>query len=464
MPTLSEPVESHTVAIVGRPNVGKSALFNRLARRRISIVHDQPGVTHDRISAPCRYRDSKFMLLDTGGIGSVVDASFFEQVRVEADIAIETASVILLVVDGQAGLNPVDEDLAQVLRKTRKPVLLVVNKIDHEKHVDYEGEFSRLGMGAAISISAEHDRGVGELVERIEALLPKQPIAEDALAAEPSQTDSGRGAEESRVKIAIIGRPNVGKSSLVNAILEDKRTMVSSISGTTRDAVDIPYQRLDESFTLIDTAGIRPKGKRDNSVEIFSVMRAEASIARADLCVLVIDVTAGVTAQDKKIAGLVQEEKKPCLVVINKSDLLDPEREMPEVLKEIRQELFFVDYAPMLTLSAKTGKDVHRLFRAIRNVKENAKQKLGTGVLNRLLQTALTTTPPPLRKGKRFRLLYATQIEKDSSSGLLPPTFLLFVNDAELLSPTYRRYIETQIRAAAPFEGLPLLFRFRGRK
>jgi len=447
------PSSPGTVAIVGRPNVGKSALFNRLAGRRISIVHDQPGVTRDRLCAPSSVGSRPFMLFDTGGIGSAVDAGFSEQVRAEADIAIETAEVILLVVDGRAGLAPVDEELARHLRRVRKPLILVVNKVDHEKHSDFGSDFAKLGLECVVSVSAEHNRGIGELVELIEARLPALPEGEapSEAAAEP-------------LKIAIAGRPNVGKSSLVNAILEDRRTLVSSIPGTTRDAVDIPYERAGERFILIDTAGIRPKGKRGDSVEIFSVMRAESSIRRAALCVLVLDGTAGVTAQDKKIAGLIRDAEKPCVVIVNKSDLLDSEREISSVLKSIREELFFLDYAPIILLSAKTGKDVHRLFRGIRNVRENASVKIGTGVLNRLFQTALEANPPPLRGNKRFRVLYATQIDGDLPGSIRPPAFLLFVNDPELLPPTYRKYIESKIRETAAFHGLPLLFRFRGRE
>ena len=440
-----------TVAIVGRPNVGKSALFNRFAGRRISIVHDQPGVTRDRLSAPCALGKKPFMVFDTGGIGSVVDAGFSEQVRAEADIAIETSEVILLVVDGRAGLSAVDEDLAKHLRRVRKPLILVVNKVDHDKHSDFEADFSRLGFDSVVSVSAEHDRGIGELVERIEAALPETP---DAVPAE---------APPEPLKIAIVGRPNVGKSSLVNAILEDRRTMVSPIAGTTRDAVDIPYERAGEPFILIDTAGIRPRGKREDSVEIFSVMRAESSIRRAALCVLVIDATAGVTAQDKKIGGLIRDEEKPCIVIVNKSDLLEAESEVAAVLKSIRDELFFLDYAPIILLSAKTGKDVHRLFRGIRNVRESASVKIGTGVLNRLFQTALESNPPPLRGGKRFRLLYGTQIDMNPRERISPPAFLLFVNDPDLLPQTYRKYLEGRIREKASFDGLPILFRFRGR-
>ncbi len=441
-----------TVAIVGRPNVGKSALFNRLAGRRISIVHDQPGVTRDRLSAPCTLGKRPFMIFDTGGIGSVADADFSEQVRAEADIAIETSEVILLLVDGRSGLSPVDEELVKHLRRVRKPLLLVVNKVDHDKHSDFESDFAKLGFEGVLSISAEHNRGIGELVDRIETALPEAPAPDAGPArAEP-------------LKIAIVGRPNVGKSSLVNAILEDRRTMVSAISGTTRDAVDIPYERAGEHFILIDTAGIRPRGKRQDSVEIFSVMRSESSIRRAALCVLVLDGTAGVTAQDKKIGGLIRDAEKPCVVIVNKSDLLDPEREIPAVLKSIREELFFLDYAPVILLSAKTGKDVRRLFRGIRNVRENAAVKIGTGVLNRLFQAALEATPPPLRANKRFRLLYATQLEDDSPGWLRAPAFLLFVNDPDLLPPTYRKYLEGKIREKAPYEGLPLLFRFRGRE
>jgi GTP-binding protein len=443
---------SRTAAIVGRPNVGKSALFNRLAGRKISIVHDQPGVTRDRIVAECGLGAHPFTVIDTGGIGGDVDASFTEQVHAEVELALQAAEVILFVVDGKDGLTPVDSELARRLRRVSKPVVLVINKVDVDKHRNMDADFSRLGFEHSIRVSAEHDRNISELVEAAESFLPP-PRAGEPAARTP-------------VKLALVGRPNVGKSSLVNAILEDARTMVSPISGTTRDAVDVPYEHGGQPYLLIDTAGIRPRGKVSNSVEVFSVMRSEKSIRRADLCVLVIDATMGVTAQDKKIAGQVQEARKPCVVAVNKWDLIPIEGDRKEFLREfmqgIRNELFFLDYAPVTLVSAKTGDNMTRLFRTIEEVRHCAGQRITTGPLNRLMQAVLTANPPPIRNGKRFKILYATQLD----TGLDPipaPHFLLFVNSADVLAPAYKKYLEGRIREVQPFTGLPVIISLRGR-
>lgn len=448
---------TRAVAIVGRPNVGKSALFNRLVGRKISIVHDEAGVTRDRLAAQSRLGKQPFTVVDTGGIGSVVDASFSEQVHAEVDIAIETADLLLFVVDAQAGLTPVDRDLAKQLRRVKKPLILLVNKIDQEnKHGALAAEFSRLGFENTLSISAEHGRGITELVELVETLLPAQDNEE--LLPDSSEVAT---------QIAIVGRPNVGKSSLINAILCDRRTLVSEISGTTRDAVDVPYLQGNHRYVLVDTAGIRPRGKVSTSVEAFSVMRSEKSIARAHLCVLVIDATAGVTAQDKKIAGLIQKEHKPCVVAVNKWDLVTVEGERKKFLREfmadIMSELFFVDYAPLVLLSAKTGDNMERLFRMIEQVRRDARGKIGTGQLNRLLQNVLSANPPPIRNGRRFKVLYATQTEAPASEPIPIPRFLLFVNDAEALTPAYRKYLDGRLREESRFSGLPIQLQLRGR-
>jgi GTP-binding protein len=450
---------SRTVAIVGRPNVGKSALFNRLAGRRISIVHDQPGVTRDRIFSTCKLGNAPFAIVDTGGIGALADPEFTEQVRAEADIAMHASDLIVFVVDAQDGITPVDADLARQLRRTDRPVLLVANKIDHDKHASNAAEFVRLGFPDVLSISAEHGRGIGGLVEAIEERLP-------------AADDETEDAFSKPLAVTIVGRPNVGKSSLINAILEDHRTLVSAVSGTTRDAVDIPYSRDGKNYMLIDTAGIRPRGKVDSSVEVFSVMRSEKSIERADLCVLVIDASMGITSQDKKIAGLIQEAHKPCIVAVNKWDLLKPaphsgesRRDVLEAtLAEMKAELFFLDYAPMLLVSARTNENLGRLFKAMDMVRRDALQKLGTGVLNRVLQELLSANPPPIKTGKRFKILYATQVEQKHSGAIIAPRFLFFVNDPKALPPAYRKYLENQLRLHAPYRGLPMLFSFRGRK
>ncbi len=447
-------MSERTVAIVGRPNVGKSALFNRLAGRKISIVHDQPGVTRDRVATECKLGAAPFTLFDTGGIGTNVDASFSEQVHAEVDLAIETSDVLLFVVDGQFGLHPLDEELARQLRRVGKPVILVINKIDMEQHAPQAAEFSRLGFENHLAVSAEHNRGIAPLVAWAERLLPPPaPPSEDALQP---------------VKIAIVGRPNVGKSSLTNAILKDKRTLVSEISGTTRDAIDIPYERHGNPYILIDTAGIRPRGKVSNSVEVFSVMRSESSIRRADLCLLVIDASMGVTAQDKKIAGLIQEARKPCVVAVNKWDLVkdktDDKDALNEFLEDIRSQLFFLDYAPVLLASAKTGAEMTRIFKTIERIRNEAQNRIGTGVLNRLLTTAMTAHPSPLQAGRRFKVLYATLAEQRTRSPIPIPEVVFFCNDEKLMVDSYRRYLDAQIRAVTPYTGLPLLFHLRARE
>ena len=447
---------SRTVAIVGRPNVGKSALFNRLAGKKIAIVHDQPGVTRDRIPAECRLGDAPFTIFDTGGIGADVDTAFKEQVRSEVDIAVATSEVLLFVVDGHDGLTNLDTDLAKQLRRVRKPIILVVNKIDHAKHGSYANEFSKLGFERVVTTSAEHGLGMKTLVENIEELLPPH--------VEKTEEEKNRRP----LRVAIVGRPNVGKSSLTNAILGDDRTMVSPISGTTRDAVDIAYQRGERHYVLIDTAGIRARTKVDNSVEVFSVMRSESSIKRADLCCLVLDASVGVTAQDKKIAGLIQEAQKPCILALNKWDLIkertDGEGALKEVLEEIASELFFLSYAPRLFVSAKTGASLTRLFKSIEKVETGAHQRLGTGILNRVIAEAMTQQPSAIRAGKRFKILYATVPEPQYKTPIPVPEIVVFCNHYKYLDEHYKRFLEGKIREVAPYEGLPLLVRFRGRE
>ncbi len=448
-----------TIAIVGRPNVGKSALFNRLARRRISIVHDQPGITRDRITAECLLGRHPMTIIDTGGIGSDADTDFTEQVDAEVNIAIETSDLLLFIVDGQAGITPVDQKLVARLRRIDKPVILVINKIDHPNHDTLDVEFSRLGFRHTAAISAEHNRGIGDLIAQAEGLLPEPE--EDAPTPPPA------------VGIAIVGRPNVGKSSLINAILQDERTLVSGISGTTRDAVDIPYQRGQHAYNLIDTAGIRPRGKQSSSVEIFSVMRSERTIRRADLCVLVIDATIGVTAQDKKIAGQIQEAHKPCVVAVNKWDLVKDEagfggrkEALAELLEKITSELFFVDYAPVAVLSALQTEGISRLFKLIERVREQSQRRINTGALNRLIAQAMTAHPPPAKNGKRLKIVYATQPQQhdDRKTAVPIPSVLFFVNQEDLMIPAYRKYMDSQIRKEVPWTGLPIRFFFKERE
>ena len=444
-----------TVAIVGRPNVGKSALFNRLVRRRIAIVHDEPGITRDRLIAECRTGSVPFTVIDTGGIGSEFGDAFDGRVRAEADLAMDMADVIVLVGDGREGVTPLDQIVAKELRSTRRPVIVAVNKIDHVKQASQDSEFSKLGFDPVIPISAAHGRGITELVEAIEKQLPPSSAPADAPATRP-------------LRLAIVGRPNVGKSSLINAVLKDPRTIVSDVPGTTRDAVDIPYERNGKSFILIDTAGIRPRGKQKSSVEVFSVMRSERSVERADICALVVDAIAGVTAQDKKIAGLIQRNQKPCIVVINKLDLVKPRTRMREFLNgllvEIRSNLFFLSYAPIDILSALTGENLDRLFASVEKIEKHSKRTIRTGPLNRLLQGALECHPPPVQGSKRLKLLYATQLTQQDEAGINPPTFLLFVNQHDLLSDEYRRYLEAKIRDQAHYCGLPIIFKVKDRR
>ncbi|PYJ09468.1 MAG: ribosome biogenesis GTPase Der [Verrucomicrobia bacterium] len=461
MQRKNTPESVGKVAIVGRPNVGKSALFNRLAGRNIAIVHDQPGITRDRLAAPCVRGVRTFTVWDTGGIGGAGEMELTAQVRTAADAAMRESDVILLVVDAQAGLTPIDQELARILRKAKAPVVLVINKIDHPTHEDLESDFARLGFAIYAPISAAHGRGISGLLEIIDSLLPTSVIDSD------TPRDPDAPTTNFPLALAIVGRPNAGKSSLINSILRDARTIVSELPGTTRDAVDIMYERDGQPFLLIDTAGIRARSKHSSSVEVFSVMRAERTIRRADLCILVIDLTSGVTGQDKKIAGLIQKAEKPCLIVLNKWDLVKPKRgakaEMERTASATRDDLFFVDYAPVLIASALTGENVEQLFRLIADVRQAAQVRLGTGVLNRLLRAAFEENPPPTIGTRRLKLFYAAQARGDEERTLEPPKFIFFVNQPKLLSETYGRYLEGRIRAAEPYPGLPLLLSCRAR-
>jgi GTP-binding protein len=443
------------VAIVGRPNVGKSALFNRLAGRNIAIVHDQPGITRDRLAAPCTRGRRPFAVWDTGGIGGAGENELTAQVRSAADRAMRESDVILFVVDAQDGLTPIDQELARILRKSKAPVVLVVNKIDHEKHEDLENDFLQLGFDTTIPISAAHGRGISGLLETIDPLLPEAAIRDP------------QSAISSPLALAIVGRPNAGKSSLINSILRDARTIVSELPGTTRDAVDILYERDADKFLLIDTAGMRARSKHSTSVEVFSVMRAERTIRRADLCVLVIDLTSGVTSQDKRIAGLIQKAEKPCIVALNKWDLVKPSRgakaAMERTITDVRERLFFLEYAPVLVASALTGENVDQLFRLIRDVRRAAQIRIGTGVLNRMLRAAFEENPPPMIGTRRLKLFYAAQARGEDKRALEPLKFVLFVNQPKLLSDPYARYLERRIRAVEAYPGLPLILSCRAR-
>ena len=443
-----------SVAIVGRPNVGKSALFNRLASRRISIVHNQPGVTRDRITAICRLGAAPFEIVDTGGIGDDPDPDFAKPTHEAAEIAIESADLLLFVVDGQDGATPLDLDLADKLRRSRRPTILVVNKVDVPQHDDFLADFARLGFSQTLGASAAHGRGIAELVEAIEDLLPlgrDEDVPQDA------------------PRLAFVGRPNVGKSSLVNTILNDRRVIVSHLPGTTRDAVDIACERDGRRFILCDTAGIRHRSKHNASVEVFSVMRAESAIQRADLCVLVIDATSGVTTQEKKIAGLIQKAGKAAVVALNKWDLVSSAGQSDSELlrnhvERAREKLFFLDYAPVVVLSALTGGSVRRLFTMIEKIQQHATRRTGTGELNRLLRAVMERQPPPFHGKRRFKLLYATQLVPPNPGPFQVPQFLLFVNDPRLLPDTYINFLRARLREKWEYPGLPILFTQRGRE
>ncbi len=452
------------ITIVGRSNVGKSALFNRIAGRRIAIVHGQPGITRDRISARCEIRGQRFRLWDTGGIVGAGETQLTADVQTEAARAMEESDLILFVVDGQDGLNPMDRELARIVRKLRKPVLLLVNKIDDPKHQLRADEFSALGFEDVLPISAAHGRGIPELLDKIEALFPSSGKTEPAFA---EATAWQAPNIEPSIAVAIIGRPNAGKSSLINALLRDRRTIVSEIPGTTRDAIDIEYERDERRYLFIDTAGIRQRSKHSSSVEVFSVIRAEKTIARADICVLVVDAAEGIKAQDRRVAASIQKARKACLIALNKWDVVRGHGKQREIMENAianaRAELFFIDYAPVLVTSALTGEHADRIFKMIEWIRRAARLHIGTGKLNRVLRAAFAANPPPMVKGKRLKLFYATQSGGDESRPLAPPEFVLFVNSPRLLTQPYARFLEAKIREAEPYPGLPILLAPRAR-
>lgn len=453
------------IAIVGRPNVGKSALFNRLAGRRIAIVHDMPGVTRDRLMAPVKDASFPLQMMDTGGIGATLNDDFGDMVRIEAEIAIAAADAILFVVDALSGMHPIDESVAQMLRRQGKPVILGLNKADDPKHDLNIADFGRLGFKNVQAFSAEHGRGIEALIKACERAVP--PPVEDA-AVEVAEDGTAEMDEEQAIRMAIIGRPNVGKSSLFNAILGTERAIVSAVAGTTRDSIDSMYVHKGQPFLMIDTAGIRKKAKIDTSVEAYSVARSERSIRRADISVLVIDASRGVTAQERKIAGTIVDENKPCIIVANKFDLYHPEGQMKARLEEleehVRRELFFLHYAPLVAVSAKDGKNLSKVFTAIDEVKRASDNGMSTGQFNRLLQDAIARTPPPHVRGRRFKLLYATLAREEMSRPIMAPRVVLFVNHEDLMTPTYRRYLENTVRGSMKYEGLPIRFDVRARE
>ncbi len=464
-----------TIAIVGRPNVGKSALFNRIVGRRIAIVHDQPGVTRDRLTAPARITDYEALVVDTGGIGSTLDDGFAAQVTREADIAMAAADLILFVCDCRDHLTPIDRAIAAQLHRSEVPVLMLLNKADTEKQELNLGEFTELGFRDYVFTSAEHGRGFHELADKLNAALKSlgatARTAETAADAVPGDEvdDEDNGGDDGPIRMAIVGRPNAGKSSLINAILKDKRTIVSDVAGTTRDAIDIPYTRDEQPYLLIDTAGMRPRSKRDTSVEVFSAMRSERAIRRSDICLLVIDMSAGVTQQDRRIGSIIAKESKPCIIVVNKFDLYCPDAPLSarkEAVKEhIKENLFFLDYAPVAIVSAKEGRGMEHIFKAVARVRQEALNMPGTGELNRLLQRAMDMNPPGQHRvlHKRLKLFYATTAVNERYTRIPVPTYVLFVNDKRLLADSYAQYLRNAIRSRIKASGIPIVLSPRSR-
>ena len=434
------------VAIVGRPNVGKSTLFNKLIGRRLSIVQDTPGVTRDRIFADCEWGGRTFCLADTGGIEPRADDGILAGMRQQAQTAIDQADVIVLVVDLTAGVTANDADVAAMLQKSRKPLVLCVNKCDSIGAPPPEFyEFYNLGLGDPIAVSSVHGTGTGDLLDAVLALLPPETDA-DADADDP-------------IRVAVIGKPNAGKSSLVNAILGEQRMLVSDMAGTTRDAVDSPVHNAYGDFVFIDTAGLRRKSRVDDEVEKYSVLRAGMAVERADVCVVLIDGTEGFTEQDSKVAGLAHEQGKACIIAVNKWDAVEKDSYTMEAMRKKLTEAFsFMSYAPILFISAKTGQRLDTLFSKIVSVAQNHAQRVSTGMLNDVLADATARVQPPTDKGKRLRIYYMTQ------ASAKPPTFVCFVNRADLFHFSYQRYLENQLREAFGLEGTPirLVIRERG--
>ncbi|NLN28691.1 MAG: ribosome biogenesis GTPase Der [Firmicutes bacterium] len=430
---MSKPI----VAIVGRPNVGKSALFNRIISRRLAIVEGTPGVTRDRLYADAEWTGRKFILVDTGGIEERPAEVFSAATRRQAEEAVEEADVIVFTVDAQSGLLPADWDVAELLRRTRKPVIVAANKADNEQIARQAAEFFQLGLSEPIPVSAEHGKNIGDLLDRIVAHLPSVSDAQEP---------------EDEIKIALIGRPNVGKSSLANRLIGEERMIVTDIPGTTRDAIDTVITRDGRTFRLIDTAGMRRRSRIDTRVEHYSTLRAIRAAERSDVCLVVLDATEGVTEQDARVAGIPHEAGKGVVLVVNKWDLVEKRTNtMQEYEQSVRNELGYLSYAPIVFVSARTGQRVDRLLTVAQQVAEQAAMRISTGRLNEVLQEAVHLHAPPSDKGKRLRILYATQV------GVQPPHFVLFMNEPSLFHFSYRRYLEARLREAFGFVGTPII-------
>ena len=432
---MSKPI----VAVVGRPNVGKSTLFNRLAGERISIVQDTPGVTRDRIYADVEWTGRKFTLIDTGGMEIGAEDIILKQILQQAEIAIETADVVLFVTDGKTGMTDDDKQVANMLRKTKKPVVLAVNKVDSvERDSMNIYEFYELGIGDPIAISAGQALGLGDMLDEVIAYFPEQQEYDE---------------EDEVIKVAIIGKPNVGKSSLINKILGEDRLIVSDIAGTTRDAIDTPIEIDGQKYIFIDTAGMRRKSKIKEEIERFSIIRAVAAVERCDVAILLIDANEGITDQDTKIAGIAHERGRAAIIAVNKWDVIGKnDKTMNQYLKDIGNELAYMPYAPKVFISALTGQRIKRMLELIQTVYQNHALRISTGLLNDVLIEATAMQQPPADKGRQLKLYYMTQVS------IKPPTFVIFVNDRELFHFSYRRYIENQLREAFGFVGTPIHF------
>lgn len=432
------------VAIVGRPNVGKSTLFNKLCGRRLAIVDDRPGVTRDRLYADCEWRNQTFMIVDTGGIEPFSDDVLLRQMRAQAQTAIDHSDVIIFVTDIRSGVVATDKEVAQLLMKSNKPVVLCVNKCDSVGELDPEFyEFYNLGLGDPIAVSAVHGHGTGDLLDAVCALFPEQ-------TEEPDDPDA--------IKVAVIGKPNVGKSSLVNAVCGEKRMIVSDIAGTTRDAADTEVTVKDQKYIFIDTAGLRRKSKVDDEIERYSVLRAVAAVERADVCVIMIDAVVGFTEQDSKVAGIAHEQGKACIIAVNKWDAYEKDdKSMDSYRKKLMNDFSFMSYAPIIFISAKTGQRLNRLFDLIQYVNTQNAMRISTGKLNDVLAAAEARVQPPTDKGKRLKIYYITQ------ASTRPPTFVCFVNKKDLFHYSYQRYLDNQIRAVFGLEGTPTRFVIRER-
>ena len=430
------------IAIVGRPNVGKSMLFNKLVGQRLSIVEDTPGVTRDRLYAEAEWRNRKFDLVDTGGIEPSADSQILAFMRQQAEIAIQHATVILFVCDIKTGLTASDQEVANMLLRSQKPVVLAVNKMDQVGITNPDiYEFYNLGLGDPIAVSAVHGHGTGDLLDACMEYFPPEDEEEE---------------EDDVIKVAIIGKPNVGKSSLVNRILGEQRVIVSDMAGTTRDAVDSYFENQKGKYLFIDTAGMRKKSKVDDRIEKFSVLRATMAIERADVCLILVDANEGVTEQDTKVAGLAHEAGKACIIVVNKWDAIEKDdKTMDHMRQDIRRDLSYMTYAPIVFISALTGQRVDRLFDLINYVNDQASLRITTGMLNTVLADATARVQPPTDKGRRLKIYYMTQI------GIKPPHFVCFCNEAKLFHFSYQRYLENQIRSTFGLEGTPVRLTIR---